>query len=121
MQAVYYKLKEPLGLRGWQKLPWAVVNQENGKTAFLSRREFEALSFCDGATDIQGPTVFEPHRKLIAKAEEMGLVENCGAASPEKRCLKERQRYKLYPARYVEAAQWSITGNCNYRCRHCYM
>ena len=23
--------------------------------------------------------------------------------------------------RFVRTAHWSITGKCNYRCRHCYM
>ncbi|WP_289466325.1 radical SAM protein, partial [Klebsiella pneumoniae] len=24
-------------------------------------------------------------------------------------------------ARYIRTAHWSITGRCNYRCKHCYM
>ena len=32
---------------------------------------------------------------------------------------KSYQRYKIFPCRYVDKVQWSITGKCNFRCRHC--
>ena len=33
----------------------------------------------------------------------------------------DHQRYRFYDARCKQMVQWSITGKCNYRCRHCFM
>lgn len=33
--------------------------------------------------------------------------------------LQPWQRYYVYPGRYLDAVHWSITGKCNFRCRHC--
>ena len=35
--------------------------------------------------------------------------------------LSKEQKYRRYPCHHYEMAQWSITGKCNYRCRHCFM
>jgi radical SAM protein with 4Fe4S-binding SPASM domain len=104
-------------LRGWLKLPYAIVNRETGRTGFSLKHEFEALSLCDGRSDTESSFVSDESRKIIAKCVEMGIAESC----QEGQELEEWQRYKFYPSRYIEAAQWSITGNCNYRCKHCYM
>ncbi|MBR3313468.1 MAG: hypothetical protein IKG18_04935 [Atopobiaceae bacterium] len=45
----YYKLKEGLRLRGWDRLPWAIVDTQSGRTHFLkSQREMDALRLCNG-------------------------------------------------------------------------
>jgi radical SAM protein with 4Fe4S-binding SPASM domain len=31
------------------------------------------------------------------------------------------QEYVFYENRYLKMVFWSLTGHCNYRCRHCYM
>ena len=33
--------------------------------------------------------------------------------------LQPWQRYHVYPARHLDAVHWSITGKCNFNCRHC--
>jgi sulfatase maturation enzyme AslB (radical SAM superfamily) len=35
--------------------------------------------------------------------------------------LADWQKYRLYNNRYMKSAMWSITGRCNYRCKHCYL
>ena len=35
--------------------------------------------------------------------------------------LRPEQEYRFYPARFKEDVQWSVTGRCNYKCRHCFM
>lgn len=36
-------------------------------------------------------------------------------------CLEPYQEYKCYPGIHKHSVQWSITGRCNYQCRHCFM
>ncbi|WP_251208938.1 radical SAM/SPASM domain-containing protein [Acetatifactor aquisgranensis] len=49
--------------------------------------------------------------------EEEGIIEPCGHGIS----LEDDQNYRYYDNRFVQSVFWSITGRCNYRCRHCYM
>lgn len=49
--------------------------------------------------------------------EKRGLIAPC----QREYTIRPEQAYKIYPARYIRTAHWSITGHCNYRCKHCYM
>lgn len=114
---MYCKLKENIALRGWQKLPWALCDMSRGGVAFLGRTEFEALSLCDGKLPVDAAYVPAAFQEIIEKAKEKGLVEEC----KEGEGLLPWQRHRKYPARYMGTAHWSVTGKCNYKCKHCYM
>jgi len=114
---MYYKLIDGLALRGWEKLPYALYEIGQGNVDFLSKSEFLALSFCDGITDSESFFVNPGLKKIIAEALQKGYVAECNKGD----MLKEEQKYHLYPCNYMEKVHWSITGKCNYRCRHCFM
>ena len=113
---MFYKLNPGYMLRGWQKLPYALVHKDRG-TTFLSAREMQALELCNGKIDTSLPLIHADVRALLPVLEKNSVISPCergDAIAPE-------QEYKLYPARYIQTAHWSITGKCNYRCKHCYM
>ena len=110
-------LREDLVLRGWEKLPYAVVERPHNGVRFVDARTFEALSLCDGQIDLSLPIISDEVRAIVEKLEEQGAVRRC---EPGER-LTPDQEYRRYQNRFVRTAHWSITGKCNYRCRHCYM
>lgn len=112
-----YLLKQPYALRGWDKLPYAIANTESKEVSFLNKTEYDALSICNGKIDVEHMLVPQNIRDAVQLFERQGMVQSCepGAA------LAPWQEYKLYPARYINTAHWSVTGKCNYKCRHCYM
>lgn len=110
-------LREDLVLRGWEKLPYAVVERPHNGVRFVDARTFEALSLCDGQIDLSLPIISDEVRAFVEKLEEQGAVRRC---EPGER-LTPDQEYRRYQNRFVRTAHWSITGKCNYRCRHCYM
>lgn len=112
-----YKLKENYLLRGWDKLPFALVDTRTGKASFMRANVMQALMLCDGETDVTLPFFDEDVRALIPKLEHEGIVESCSEPSP----IDPGQAYRTYPARYISTAHWSVTGRCNLRCKHCYM
>ncbi len=115
---MYFKLKPGLCLRGWEKLPYALVDRNHkNHTVFILKNEFDALSLCNGRIDTDLPLISDSIRDLIGKMKEAGAVEPCEAGDS----ITEDQEYHLYPCRYIRTVHWSITGRCNYRCRHCYM
>ena len=114
---MFYRLKDKFILRGYDKLPYALINSQTGYADFLTPVAMSALELCDGSVDLSLPIIPAHIRKIVSEAEKSGVIEPC---EPD-HGLTEHQKYKKYPARYIRQAHWSITGKCNYRCRHCYM
>lgn len=113
----FYKLKSRYALRGWERLPYAITDTQTGTTTFIDEMTFQALSFCSGKFDVDNFVVLPAHKDIILKLKEKALVEECSNTA----LLEDGQKYKLFPCRFIHSAQWSITGKCNFRCRHCYM
>lgn len=59
----------------------------------------------------------EDQQGFLDALVKAGIVEEC----PEGVSLETKQEYFAYPCRFKESVQWSVTGRCNYRCRHCFM
>ncbi len=54
---------------------------------------------------------------MLPEIEKNGVISRCEKGD----AISLEQEYKCYPARYIRTAHWSVTGKCNYRCKHCYM
>ena len=114
---MYYRLHPDYVLRGWKGRAWALVKRPRNKVRTLKQEEFQVLLLCDGFTNIEAGYITEDARKLLCKYEEEGIVEVCADERP----LEEEQFYQYYDNRFVRSVFWSVTGRCNFRCRHCYM
>lgn len=114
---MYYLLDEKFLLRGYEKLPYCLVKRPENMLCFLNVKAFEALSVCDGTIDISLPVITDEIRGTIKELEKEGIVHPSGTPS----ALKPEQEYRKHENRYIRTAHWSITGKCNYRCKHCYM
>ncbi len=113
----YFRLCRGVALRGWEKLPWAIVRRPENKVRFIREEEFRALELCNARIDCSLALIPERTRELIEELRERGVVEQCAYGDgPE-----EDQLYRRYPNRFIYEAYWSVTGRCNYRCRHCYL
>ena len=114
---MFYRLKERYLLRGWEKLPYAVVDRETARTMFVSGAEMEALQLCNGKINTDLPLIDPKIRDMLPAIEKNGIIEKCQRGD----AILPDQEYRVYPSRYIRTAHWSLTGKCNYRCRHCYM
>ena len=114
---MYYRLNDKYSLRGWEKLPYAIVDRAAARVSFVDKESFDALQLCDGQVDLDLPLVPQSVRDSVKMLEEHGFVAPC--ASGKK--LEEGQKYRFYPNRFMKSAHWSITGCCNCKCRHCYI
>ncbi len=114
---MHYLLNERYCLRGWRKLPFALVDRDTGRASFVRRPEMELLLDCDGGRDLDGPEASQERRDAVRALAERGIIRPCRAGEK----LKDDQLYRFYDNRYIRTAHWSVTGRCNYRCKHCYM
>ncbi|MBQ3460061.1 MAG: radical SAM protein [Solobacterium sp.] len=117
---MYYRLKEPWSFRGWKKLPYAVSamygEKKHEMPVFLDKSAFVELLYCNGKENVNPDDLSERTRQIIRDFIAKGMIEESEIPLPP---LAPWQRYIIYPSRYLEGAHWSITGKCNFQCRHC--
>ncbi len=116
---MFYKLNDGVLLRGWKLLPYAVVEEKTGTAGFLSKDAFEAARMATGTINYDLPLISPKVREAAKALAEAGVLHELEPG--EATGLRPEQEYRLYESRYVERLHWSITGKCNYRCKHCFM
>ncbi len=114
---MFYKMKPAYVLRGWEGKAWVLVRRPDNQIKDLLPAEFHALLLCDGETELPGGLLDDAMKKALEKYAEEGIIESCEKPQP----IHKEQYYRYYRNRYVRGAFWSVTGRCNYRCRHCYV
>lgn len=113
----FFRLNEKLMLRGWEKLPYAIIEKGQSRPLFISAQEMQALQLCNGKINLSLPLVPQSVRDLLPLVKERQIIISCRQGE----AIAPEQEYKRFPARYIRSVHWSITGHCNYRCKHCYM
>lgn len=101
-------------LCGWKNAPYSVMDRRLNRAVPVPGRVFELLFKCSGKKDIDVDSLDESDRKIFDELVEKNVIRE--AAQGEKRTLAYRQ----YPGVYKDSVQWSVTGKCNYNCRHCF-
>lgn len=113
----YYILCKQFVMRGWQHAGRMLIRRPDNKHRVLKELEFQTLLLCDGKTDFESSIVTDEMRGLAERIEKKDIIRVCEKGEE----LTEDQKYRYYDNRFVEEVMWSITGFCNYRCRHCFM
>ena len=117
---MYYRLKEPYAFRGWKKLPYAICAMKGPKLferpKFVDKETFLDMLYFNGQENVDPSTFSDKLKEIVCEMTDNGLLETSEEVMEP---LQSWQRYHVYPARYLESVHWSITGKCNFRCRHC--
>ena len=113
----YYILNKRYILRGWQGAARMLIRRPTNAHKVLKETEFQTLLLCDGKTDFEDSPVTNEMRGLAERMEKAEVIRSCEYGIE----LEEDQKYQFFDNRFVERVIWSVTGCCNYRCRHCYM
>ena len=98
-------------------MAWVLVERPDNLIQKLSRERFQVLLLCDGETDLSSSLLSESMKNSLQQCEAENIIESCTKPCP----LNKDQYYRYFDNRYVSTVLWSITGKCNYRCRHCFM
>ena len=114
---MYYKLSPQILLRGWNGIKYAIYNTKLKNVQGLSDRQFELLSMCNGIINLENIFISKNHRALINDMVDCGIIYECKYGDQ----IDDNQFYKYYDNKFIRSAHWSITGKCNYKCKHCFM
>ena len=110
-----YILNENIALRGWRLVPFAYYVRGVRLAKKLTEEEYIFLSACNGVKEQEliTPEQHEMASRFLAK----GMIR----IAQEGETLSEWQKPRYCDNRYFPSANWSITGKCNYNCKHCFM
>ena len=113
----YIRIKPDYQLRGWQGLPYALVKRDGGRPYFMKSNVFRVVQFCNGRFTADSPVFLGAGKSILVELDKFGLIEYLDEPGD----LLSDQEYRYFDNRYLTRVHWSLTGHCNYRCRHCYM
>ena len=113
----YVRIKPEYLLRGWQGLPYALVRRGSGRPYFMRSDAFRAVQFCNGRFTADSPVFLGSRKEVLAELDRNDILEYLDEPGD----LLPDQEYRYHDNRYLARVHWSLTGHCNYRCKHCYM
>lgn len=113
----HYILSDGYTLRGWKGLPFGLQYPDRYHTEFFDRDAYHIVYALDGRHDIDPGILPQSRRALLDRL----LTDGIAIPADDTARLQPVQEYRCYPGMYKNYAQWSITGHCNYSCRHCFM
>ena len=115
--STFAKLKKDWILRGWNDLPFSLVNWTSGEQIELTKKGFYVAKACDGKSNFGSLAFFPDHHGVLDKLIEKRIVKPC----EEGDSIAPWQRYRRAQNPRLSMLQWAVTGLCNLNCRHCYM
>lgn len=117
MANCYYRLHPALALRGYSGSPCTLVRRGTPQCAPISESFLHFLQDCDGTEPFDPELMFRDEAETIERCLAAGIILASDAPCP----MLPRQRYRAFDHERKYIAQWSITGRCNLRCRHCFI
>ena len=113
----YYVLEKGFELCGWKGLPFGLRYPNPHYCDFFDKESYHLVYALDGRHDIDEDTLTDKQKKLLERLKKREIVLPADGTTH----LEPWQEYKSFPGIYKSSVQWSITGRCNYNCRHCFM
>lgn len=116
----YYKLDTKYAFRGWKRRPYALRIMSGERTLsnpyFFSKEDFLLLLCCNGEENVDEDALSEKQQIFLHQLNQEKVIHK---SNEPMGALEPYQRYHVYPSIYLQSVHWSITGKCNYKCRHC--
>ena len=107
-----YILQKDYRLRGWKGEPFWLEYFPDRSRRKLSPEAFAFFLRCDGLTELS--------RDEWPREPEGAVRDGIIREAEEGSVLLPEQEYFLYPNRKTDDLHLSLTGRCNFNCRHCF-
>lgn len=113
---MYYRLKDDFELCSYKGCPYGIYNRKFNKTDFIHDRDCYLLLYkCNGNVDFDTLKLTDEQSKFMEMACKEALD-----VSLHPNPMPHPIPSHIYPNEYRQSIHWSITGNCNFKCKHCF-
>lgn len=113
---MYYRLNDDYEVCSFKGLPCTCRNIKTNEYQFYQKEIAEILFKCNGKVNVDFDSLKESYQDFLTKSLESGMIVKSEKPDP----MEGPIPVKFYDNRFREGIHWSITGRCNYRCRHCF-
>lgn len=119
----YVTLAPRYRLRGWRDMRCGLldlerVSEDKLKVVPLTKKQQETVELLTApGVSIDDPLIPPLMARAGQKLLEQGFLQECAREEG----LSPEQAYRYADTNLAQALVWGITGNCNLRCRHCYI
>lgn len=114
---MYYTLNDGWMLVSYKGTPYGLKNIKSGHVRFMDNKELYLLLYkCNGQTDFSTLSLTRDQQRNVDKLVNNGILTEHNEYHPLTHAIPSR----IYSNYFRETVQWSITGRCNYKCRHCF-
>ena len=109
-----YILNKDYNLCGWRNMPYALKSFSRMKVMPLTLKQLKLLFACSGKKELAVDAFDDESRVFFDMLLREEIIRE--ALEGERRTLA----YTEYQGIFKQDVQWSVTGRCNYNCRHCF-
>lgn len=102
---------------GFRNYHYGLLNHFSGDTCFFTHEQFSLIEKCDGKHEIDLEALSKDENEFFKWLKDNYFIRE----NHEDKALSSKQEYILYNNDYKDSVQLSITGNCNCKCRHCFV
>ena len=112
-----YILQPHISPVGYMDKKYAMFDSREHITHFLDKERFSILLRCSGKTDMELSGLPEREAAFLQWLLQNGFV----AETTDGEVREVFRDYRYYANPSYRGVEWSITGACNSKCRHCFM
>ena len=112
-----YILKPHIKPVGYLGRPYAMYDEKKHETSLLDREQFRILLKCSGESELDNDTLSKREAAFLQRLLRLHYIEP--AQDGARRAVFRDYRFFANP--YYRGVEWSITGACNSKCRHCFI
>lgn len=113
---MYYRFSDDYEVCSYQGLPCLCRNKKTNTYIPFSQDVPRILLQCKGEIDIDQDTLSDTQKMFLRIGLEIGMLTESAQPNP----MDGPITVKYFANKFRKSAQWSITGHCNYKCKHCF-
>lgn len=96
-------------------MPTGLLDKKINDVKFFKRNEYSLLLHLNGKESIDIDALTKEQKKFVLSLIDNAVIEECDKPFES----DKKTSYQYFDCDRKDMVHWSITGKCNYRCRHC--
>lgn len=114
-QSVFYRVSDKYRYCGWTDHPHCLIEKHTGRHIILRGKDATAIQLCNSRIDCSLDIIPKVWKSGIDSLLEKGYILPCTSYDDNV------APYIHFNNREINFITWAVTGDCNLKCRHCFL